>query len=226
MLHVKENTNLQWINHRIKTIIKKQPMKKNHTETKTKWAIDQSHSEISFKVRHLMIAHVKGSFKTFDASIYTYGKDFRTAEVDLWIDAASIQTGDANRDKHLKSHDFLDVKKHKQITFTSSTIGPANSDGNHELWGKLTMVGITQNVKLDVQFGGMLNDPWGNERAGFTVSTTINRSDWGLTWNTPTESGGIMISDEIVISCEVELTRMGQKCLTMQLETTNEEIES
>jgi polyisoprenoid-binding protein YceI len=193
-------------------------METNHTETKTKWAIDRSHSEISFKVRHLMIAHVRGTFKTFDASIYTYAKDFRTAEVDLWIDASSIKTGDEKRDKHLRSHDFLDAKKHKQITFTSSTIGEANADGNQELWGELTMVGITQNVKLNVQFGGMLNDPWGNERAGFTITGTINRSNWGLTWNTPTESGGIMVADEIEISCEVELTKMGQKCLEIQLE--------
>jgi polyisoprenoid-binding protein YceI len=193
-------------------------MKTNHTETKTKWAIDQSHTEISFKVRHLMIAHVRGTFKTFDACIYTYEKDFRTAEVDLWIDASSIKTGDAKRDLHLRSADFLDVKHHKQITFTSSTIGAKNSEGIQELWGKLTMVGITQNVKLNVKFGGMLNDPWGNERAGFTVSTIINRSDWGLTWNSTTESGGIMVSDEVEISCEVELTKMNQKCLTMQLE--------
>ncbi|MBV5348073.1 YceI family protein, partial [bacterium] len=116
-------------------------MKTNHTDTKTKWAIDQSHSEISFKVRHLMIAHVKGTFKTFDASIYTYGKDFRTAEIDLWIDASSIQTSDEKRDKHLRSRDFLDVKNHKQITFTSSTMGSANADGHQEVWGKLTMVG-------------------------------------------------------------------------------------
>jgi polyisoprenoid-binding protein YceI len=197
-------------------------MKTNHTATKTKWAIDQSHSEISFKVRHLMISHVKGTFKTFDASIYTYGNDFKTAEIDLWIDASSIRTNDEKRDEHLKSHDFFDVLNHKQITFTSSTIGPENAEGIHELWGKLTMVGITQNVKLDVQFGGMLNDPWGNERAGFTVSAIINRSDWGLTWNTTTEAGGIMVSDEVTISCEVELTKMGQKSLNMQLETESE----
>ena len=144
-------------------------MKTNHIQTKTKWALDQSHSEISFKVRHLMIAHVKGTFKTFDASIYTYGDDFKTAEIDLWIDASSIQTNEEKRDEHLKSHDFFDVLNHKQITFTSSTIGPENADGNHELWGKLAMVGITQNVKLDVKFGGMLNDPWVNKRAGFTI---------------------------------------------------------
>jgi polyisoprenoid-binding protein YceI len=225
-MHASVNIMTLW-KFRIESIIDNQSfktfkMKRNHTDTKTKWAIDQSHSEISFKVRHLMIAHVKGTFKTFDASIYTYAKDFRTAEIDLWIDASSIQTGDVKRDEHLKSSDFFDVINHKQITFTSSTIGPANSDGNHELWGKLTMVGITQNVKLNVQFGGMLNDPWGNERVGFAVSTIINRSDWGLTWNTTTEAGGVMVSDEIAISCEVELTRIGQKSLNMKVEQTDE----
>lgn len=195
-------------------------MKTNHTDTKTKWSIDQAHSEISFKVRHLMISHVKGTFKTFDASIYTIGKDFRTTEVDLWIDASSINTGDTKRDEHLKSPDFFDVEKFKQITFTSSTIEKSDEDGNHELWGELTMMGITQNIKLNLQLGGILNDPWGNERAGFTVTGKINRSNWGLTWNSPIESGGLMVSDEISISCEVELTNIGHNNLTMQLEPT------
>jgi len=195
-------------------------METNEVATKTKWSIDQAHSEISFKVRHLMISHVKGTFKTFDASIYTIGKDFRTIEVDLWIDASSINTGDTKRDEHLKSPDFFDVEKFKQITFTSSTIEKSDEDGNHELWGELTMMGITQNIKLNLQLGGILNDPWGNERAGFTVTGKINRSNWGLTWNSPIESGGLMVSDEISISCEVELTNIGQNNLTMQLEPT------
>lgn len=192
-------------------------MKTTNVEAKTKWSIDQAHSEISFKVRHLMISHVKGVFKAFDASIYTTGKDFRTAEVDLWIDASSINTGDSKRDEHLKSPDFFDVKNFKQISFTSSTIEKSDAEGNHELWGELTMMGITQNIKLNLQLGGVLNDPWGNERAGFTVTGKINRSNWGLTWNSPIESGGLMVSDEITISCEVELTNIGQKDLTMQL---------
>src|ERR1035437_2585611 len=187
-------------------------MKATEVFSKTKWAIDQAHSEIGFKVRHLMIAHVKGTFKTFDANILTYGRDFKTSEIDLWINPSSISTGDATRDKHLKSRDFLNVRKYKQITFRSSTIAKTDEDGNHELWGELTMVGVSKNVKLNVQFGGMLNDPWGNERAGFTVSGVIKRSDWGLTWNAPTESGGLMVSDEVTISCEVELTKIGQKC--------------
>lgn len=184
-------------------------MKTNNTEAKTKWAIDQPHSEISFKVRHLMISKVRGKFKTFDANICTHSKDFMTAEVDLWIDASSIQTGDEKRDNHLKSIDFLDVENHKQITFKSSTIGAANAEGDLELQGELTIVGITQNVKLNVQFGGMLNDPWGNEKAGFTVTGKINRSDWGLVWNTAIESGGVLVADEIEITCEVDLTKMG-----------------
>ena len=193
-------------------------MKTNENIAKTKWSVDQAHSEISFKVRHLMISHVKGTFKTFDASIYTTGKDFRTAEVDLWIDVSSINTGDEKRDEHLKSPDFFDVKKFKQITFISSTIEKSDADGNHKLWGELTMMGITQNIKLNLQLGGLLNDPWGNERAGFTVTGKINRSNWGLTWNSPIESGGLMVSDEIAISCEVELTNIGQNDLTIQLE--------
>jgi polyisoprenoid-binding protein YceI len=200
-------------------------MKTAKVGTQTKWSLDQAHSEIAFKVKHLMIAHVKGTFKTFDASIYTTEKDFTTAEIDLWIDAASINTGDAKRDEHLKSADFLNVENHKQITFTSSTIGKPDQDGNQELWGELTMVGITKNIKLIVQFGGILNDPWGNERAGFSVIGKIKRNDWGLIWNTTLETGGFLVSDEVTISCELELTNVGKKDLKMQLEPTGNKID-
>lgn len=186
----------------------------------TKWSIDQAHSDITFKVRHLMIAHVKGTFTTFDASIYTKATDFTTAEIDLWIDASSISTGDIKRDEHLKSIDFFDVANHKQITFVSSTIGKADDKGNHELWGELTMIGIKQNIKLDVEFGGIVKDPWGNERVGFTVTGKINRADWGLVWNSTVEAGGVMVSEEITISCEIELTNVGYKDLIMDLETS------
>jgi polyisoprenoid-binding protein YceI len=189
--------------------------------TKTKWSVDQAHTEIEFKVRHLMIAHVKGAFKTFDASIYTDGKDFTTAEIDLWIDPSSINTGDEKRDEHLKSVDFFDIQNHKQITFTSSTMGKPDSDGNSELWGELTMVGITKNVKLNVKFGGIAKDPWGNEKSGFTVTGKINRSDWGLSWNASLETGGLLVSDEVTISCEVELINVGQDDLKMKLGSTN-----
>jgi polyisoprenoid-binding protein YceI len=185
--------------------------------TQTKWSLDPAHSEIGFRVKHLMIAHVKGTFKTFDASIYTASNDFTTAEVDLWIDPSSIDTGDTKRDEHLKSADFFDVNNHKQITFTSSTIGKPDSDGNHELWGELTMMGVTKNLKLNAQFGGIIKDPWGNEKAGFAISGKIKRSDWGLTWNAPIEAGGLLVSDEVSISCEIELINKGQTDMTMKL---------
>ncbi len=189
-----------------------------------KWSIDQSHTEINFKVKHLMISNVKGSFKTFDASIYTSGKDFTTADVDLWIDAASIDTGDGKRDEHLKSKEFFDVANHKQITFVSSTIGKPDENGNHELWGELTMIGVTQNVKFNVEFGGIIKDPWGNEKAGFTLTGKIHRKDWGLVWNTTLEAGGVMVSDEVNISCELELLNMGDKDLVMEIEKKTNKI--
>lgn len=182
----------------------------------TKWSINGSHSEIAFKVRHLMISHVKGAFKTFDAHIYTTEKDFTTANIDLWIDASSITTGDEMRDEHLKGADFFDVKNHQQITFTACSIGKMVMKGTHELWGELTMKGITKLIKLDVAFGGIINDPLGNEKARFKATGIINRNHWGLTWNADIETGGYVVSEEITISCEVELINVNQKELTVE----------
>jgi polyisoprenoid-binding protein YceI len=188
-----------------------------------KWLIDQAHSEIYFKVRHLMIAHVKGAFKTFDASIYTTEKDFSTAQVDLWIDPSSITIGDIKRDEHLIGADFFDVQNHKEITFTSNTIKRIDVEGNYELWGELTIKGISKKIKLDMQLGGIVNDPWGNEKAGITIKGKINRDEWGLSWNTIIEAGGMLVGNEVVISCEVELTNAGEKDLTMELEPATED---
>ncbi len=201
-------------------------MKTKEINTKTKWSIDHDHSEIEFKVRHLLIAHVKGEFKVFDASIYTINKDFSTAEIDLWIDVSSVATGNEKRDEHLISSDFFDLRNHKQISFKSSTIGEPDADGISELWGELTMIGITKNVKLNIQFGGIVNDPWGNEKAGFTITGMINRNDWGLNWNATMENGGFMISNEVVISCEVELNYVDQEDLIMELVPTIDIISS
>ena len=196
-------------------------MKNQEVTSKTKWSIDQDHSEIGFSVRHLMIARVKGAFKKFDASIYTVEKDFTTAEIDLWIDPSSIDTNNETRDEHLKSADFFDVQKHKQITFISSSIGEPDHEGNHELWGELTITGVTKNIKLNLQFGGIAHDPWGNEKAGFTITGKISRNDWGLVWNTPIETGGLMVSEEVSIFCEIELKNIGLKDLTLEMEPTS-----
>lgn len=187
-------------------------------ENKIKWSIDPSHSEIAFKVKHLMITNVKGIFQTFNANIYTYGKDFTTAEIELWIDPSSISTGFEKRDEHLKSIDFLNAKEHNQITFISNTISKPDTNGNCELCGELVMNGIGKYVKLNLQLGGIINNPRGIEKAGFAITGKINRSDWNLTWNKTLETGGILVSEEIIISCEIELNNVVQKQTVVELE--------
>lgn len=177
------------------------------TFVKTKWGIDPTHSEISFKVKHLMITNVKGIFKEFDASIYTTGEDFMTSEIDFWMNPASVETGVADRDAHLKSADFFDVENFKQIHFIGQSYEKVDEDGSYTLWGDLTIKDITRNIKLDVEFGGVMKDPWGNEKAGFSINGKLNRKDFGLVWNAALETGGVLVSDDVRISCEVELVK-------------------
>ena len=175
--------------------------------TKTKWGIDPIHSEIGFKIKHLMITNIKGVFREFDASIYTTNEDFLSAEIDFWMNPASVDTGDAKRDEHLQGPDFFDVENHKQVRFTGNTFEKKDNDGSYELYGELTIKGITKQIKLDVEFGGVMKDPWGNEKAGFAINGKISRKEWGLTWNTLLETGGVVVSDEVRISCEVQLVK-------------------
>ena len=175
--------------------------------TTTKWTIDHEHSEISFKVKHLMISNVKGVFNEYNANIVTTGEDFLSAEIDFWMNPASLETNVQNRNTHLKSADFFDVEHHKEITFRSNTIEPVDNDGSYELWGDLMIKGITKKIKLDVEFGGIIKDPWGAEKAGFEIHGKINRKDWGLNWNTALESGGFLVGDKVNIVCEIELLK-------------------
>lgn len=177
------------------------------TGMKEKWVIDPTHSEISFKIRHLMITNVKGSFNNFDATIYSTGDDFTTAEIECWIDAASVNTGNADRDAHVKGPEFFDAATFPQIIFEATGYENVDNDGSYELIGDLTIKGIAKTIKLDVEFGGVVKDPWGNEKAGFTINGKVNRKDWGLNWNTALETGGVLISDEIRISCDIQLMR-------------------
>ncbi|MCE9540515.1 MAG: YceI family protein [Bacteroidetes bacterium] len=177
------------------------------TLTKVKWTIDPSHSEIAFKVKHLMITNVKGVFREFDASIYTTGEDFITSEVDFFLNPASVDTGDSKRDEHIRSEDFFDVEKYKQISFVGDTIEKGKNDKSYSLYGYLQMKGITKQIKLNVEFAGVMKDPWGNEKAGFNITGKINRKDWGLNWNSLLETGGVMLSDEVNIMCEVQLVK-------------------
>ena len=174
---------------------------------KTKWSIDPAHSEIGFKVKHLMITNVRGTFKEFDASIYTTGEDFMTAEVDFWLNPDSITTGDEKRDAHMRSADFFDVENFKEINFVGNTYEQVDKAGHYELYGDLTIKGIKKQVKLDVEFGGVMKDPWGNHKAAFTINGKINRKDWGLNWNAALEAGGVLVSEDVYISCEVQLAK-------------------
>ena len=135
------------------------------TAAKTKWTIDPSHSEIGFKVRHLMITNVKGTFNEYDASIYTTGDDLLTSEVDVWINPASVDTGDEKRDGHMKGADFFDVEKFKEITFSGNTYEKTSNPDKYELWGDLTIKGITKRIKLEVELLGQSKDPCGNQEA-------------------------------------------------------------
>ena len=176
----------------------------------TKWVLDPEHSEIGFKVKHLMISNVKGVFNEYEANVVTTGDDFLTAEIDFWLNPASLETNAENRNTHLKSADFFDVEHHKEITFVSDTIEPVDNDGSYELWGNLTIKGITKKIKLDVEFGGVVKDPWGAEKAGFEIHGQVNRKDWGLNWNTALESGGFLVGDKVTINCEIELLKQSE----------------
>ncbi len=174
---------------------------------KTKWVIDNAHSEIGFKVKHLMIANVRGTFKEFEASIYTTNEDFASAEIDLWINPASISTGDEKRDGHLMSADFFDAEQFKEINFTANTFEKVGKDGGFELYGDLTIKGIKKQIKLDVEFSGIMKDPWGNNKAVFNVNGKINRKDWGLNWNAALETGGVLVSEDVWINAEIQLAK-------------------
>ncbi|MBV8252347.1 MAG: YceI family protein [Chitinophaga sp.] len=175
--------------------------------TKTKWAIDTMHSQIGFKIKHLMFTNVRGSFTEYAASIYTTGYDFLTAEIDFWINPASINTNQSKRDEHLKSADFFDVEQFKEITFRGNTYEKLDNGADYYLYGDLTIKGITKRVKLYVEFNGIVKDPWGNEKAVFNIEGKINRKEWGLNWNAALEAGGLMVGDDVLIDIEVQLTK-------------------
>jgi polyisoprenoid-binding protein YceI len=170
----------------------------------TKWVLDPTHSELLFKVKHLMITNVKGEFRKFSGEID--GENFTDAPVKVEIESSSVFTNNEDRDNHLKSGDFFDVENHRELTFESTSIKKVDDD-EYKLIGMLTIKGVSNEVSLDVEFGGTNKDPWGNEKAGFSVSGKINRKDWGLNWNAALESGGVLVSDEVKIQAEVQFVK-------------------
>lgn len=171
---------------------------------KAKWILDPAHSELTFKVKHLMISNVKGEFKIFNASIDN--EDFENGKVIARIDASSIFTNNDDRDNHLRSVDFFDVEKFPGIIFESTKFEKV-SDEEYKLRGNLTIKDVTKEITLNVEYGGSNKDPWGNTKAGFSLTGKINRKDWGLNWNAALEAGGVLVGDDISISGEVQFAK-------------------
>lgn len=170
---------------------------------KSKWALDPTHSQIEFTVRHMMFAKVKGSFNSFSAEIEADPEDLTTASVSFTIDASSIDTNNNDRDAHLRSADFFDVENHPNIVFKATKI-EKSGDGEYKVTGDLTIRGTTREETFSVSYNGSGKDPWGNVKAGFSAEGAINRSDYGLTWNAALETGGVLVGDEIKIFLEVQ----------------------
>lgn len=172
----------------------------------TNWKIDPTHSEVQFKVKHLMITTVTGYFQSFDLEVETEGDDFNTASrIEFTADINSINTNNEQRDTHLKSADFFNAEEHSQLKFVGKSYSSNGDEGT--LQGDLTIRGTTKPITLKVEFGGIVVDPYGQTKAGFTVNGKISRKEFGLTWNAVTEAGAVVVSDDIKILAEVQLIK-------------------
>ena len=172
---------------------------------KTQWAIDGTHSEIQFKVKHLMITTVTGNFNVFTGTVATEQEDFSTAAIEFSAELNSINTNNEQRDQHLKSADFFDAEKYPKLQFSGGTLKQNGADWT--LQGDLTIKDVTRSVSFDVEFAGTQKDPWGNLKAGFSLNGKINRNDFGLTWNAALETGGMLVSEDVKISAEIQLVK-------------------
>jgi polyisoprenoid-binding protein YceI len=172
----------------------------------TKWVIDPMHSELQFKVKHLVISTVTGSFKSFTGEAETEGEDFENAKVQFSADIASIDTGQEGRDEHLKGADFFDAAQYPQLTFESTSMTKTDDD-EYKLVGNLTLHGVTKPVTLNVEFGGATSDFYGNFKAGFDVTGKISRKEYGLTWSGVTDAGSVVVGDEVKLVASVQFTK-------------------
>lgn len=170
---------------------------------KKTWALDAAHSDIQFKVKHLMITTVNGTFKTFSGTVETEGDDITTAKIQFTADVNSVSTNNDQRDAHLKNGDFFDADNYPQITFTSDKLEKV-SDEDYKLYGTLTMRGVSKQIALDVEFGGIITDPWGLTRSGYTVTGKIDRTDFGVSFGKVSESGAILLGHDVSIIANVQ----------------------
>ena len=170
----------------------------------TKWIIDPTHSEVAFKVKHLVISTVTGYFRKFEGAAESTSEDFNGASVTFSLDVNSIDTNQSDRDHHLKSADFFDTASFPSIAFAGKLV---NQGGEYQLQGDLTLKGITQQVTLDVTYGGTVADPYGQTKAGFEIEGKLNRKDFGLTWSAITEAGSVVVSDQVRLQLSVQLVK-------------------
>jgi polyisoprenoid-binding protein YceI len=170
------------------------------------WEIDPSHSSVEAVARHMMVTKVRGLFAEFDGTV-TIAETLEESTAEVRIEAASIDTRDADRDAHLRSPDFLDVESFPHLSFRSTELRPAGDD-RFELDGELTIRGVTGEVTLDVRYGGVGTDPFGQERVFFSATTEIDRERWGMTWNQALETGGVLVGRKLKIELEVSATRV------------------
>ncbi|MBI5961394.1 MAG: YceI family protein [Chloroflexi bacterium] len=171
-----------------------------------KWQIDPAHSEINFTVRHMMISNVRGRFEKFAGTVEFNETDPTQSSVEVQIEAASLNTKEAQRDNHLRSPDFLDAEHYPVLSFKSKHVSKT-SDNMGRIVGDLTIRTVTREVVLDVEYAGQAKSPWGTTSAGFSASTSINRKDWNLTWNQALETGGVLVGDQIKIAIELEIVK-------------------
>lgn len=172
----------------------------------TKWTLDPTHSEIQFKIKHLMISTVTGQFNTFSGTVQTDNEDFSTAKISFSADIDSISTNNEQRDQHLKNGDFFDAENFPTLSFEASGMEKVSED-TFRLQGSFTMRGVSKPVSLEVEFGGNTIDPWGNSRVGFAVSGKIRRSDFGVSFGILSETGNVMLADEVKIFANVQFVK-------------------
>lgn len=174
------------------------------TATNTLWKIDPTHSEVQFKVKHLVISTVTGSFGSYDGQIEVDGQDFENAKASFTADINSITTNNEDRDQHLKSDDFFNAEEYPQLKFESKNF-QKTSDGEYKVIGDLTIRDVTKEIELDVVHGGTVGDPYGQTKAGFEVTGIINRKEFGLSWSAVTEAGNVVVGDKINLQLNVQL---------------------
>ena len=172
----------------------------------TTWKIDAAHSDVQFKVKHLMITTVTGQFNNFDATVQTSGDDFSSAVISFEADVDSISTKNADRDKHLQADDFFAAATYPKVTFVSKEVKKVD-DENYKVNGDLTIRNVTKPVELTVEYGGTQKDPWGQVKAGFELSGKINRKDFGLSFHATTDNGGLVLSDEVKLLASVQFIK-------------------